>query len=134
MTMNSPALHSGFDPAEIRAAERSVVAMLEDPDVSKRAYAYTEDATFCRSGVPVVQGRQEMLNRTKTQLFDVLLEPHITEGHGNLACVYGRFSCLVGRTPASPGTSVALRFLIVWRKEADGVWRIAREFLNGEDS
>jgi ketosteroid isomerase-like protein len=73
--MNSAALHASFDVAEIRAAERSVVAMLEDPDVSKRAYAYTEDAAFCMSGVPVIQGRQEMLSRTKTQLFAVSLKP-----------------------------------------------------------
>jgi hypothetical protein len=65
--MNSAALHASFDVSEIRAAECSVVAMLEDPAVSKRAYAYTEDATFCMSGIPVIQGRQEMLSRREPQ-------------------------------------------------------------------
>ena len=27
----------------------------------------------------------------------------------------------------------AMRFLIVWRKEGDGVWRIAREFLDADE-
>jgi ketosteroid isomerase-like protein len=132
--MNSAALLASFDVAEIRAAERSVVAMLEDPDVSKRTYAYTEDATFCMSGVPVIQGRQEMLSRTKTQLFSVSLKPYATEGHGNLAYAYGLFSCFIGRTATSVGTPIDLRFLTVWRKEADGVWRIAKEFLNTDEA
>lgn len=131
---DSAASYGRFDEAEIRAAERSVVAFLEDADVSKRAYAYTEDATFCMSGAPVIQGRQEMLSRPNRQLFSVSLNPEATEGHGNLAYVYGHFSCFVGRTATSIGTPIDLRFLMVWRKEADGVWRIAKEFLNTDEA
>jgi ketosteroid isomerase-like protein len=131
---DSAVIYGSFDEAEIRAAERSVVALLEDPDVSKRAYAYTEDAIFCMSGVPVIQGRQEMLSRPNTQLFSVSLKPEATEGHGNLAYVYGHFSCFIGRTAGSAGTPIDRRFLMVWRKEADGIWRIAKEFLNPDEA
>jgi ketosteroid isomerase-like protein len=127
-------MYGSFDEAEIRAAERSMVALLEDPELSKRAYAYTEDAIFCMSGAPVIQGRQEMLSRPNTQMFSVSLKPEATEGHGNLAYVYGRFSCFIGRTASSAGTPVDLRFLMVWRKEADGIWRIAKEFLNPDEA
>ena len=122
-----------FDANEIRAAERRLLALLEDPDVNQRAYAYAEDATFCMASAPAVEGRQEMLRRAKTQLFSVSLQPLATEGHGNLAYVYGRFSCFVGRTAVSVGAPIHLRFLIVWRKESDGVWRIAKEFLNPDE-
>jgi ketosteroid isomerase-like protein len=119
-----------FDPEEIRAAERSLVALLEDPDVGKRVTAYAEDAIFVMSGAPAVHGRDEMTRRTKTQLFSVSLTPYSTEGHGRLACVYGLFTGVIGRTAYSEGQAVAMRFLILWRKESDGVWRIAKEFLN----
>ena len=119
-----------FDPEEIRAAERHLIALLEDPDVGRRVSAYTEDAIFVMSGAPAVHGRDEMNRRTKTQLFSVALTPYETEGQGRLACVYGFFTCVVGRTASSDGQPIAMRFLIVWRKESDGVWRIAKEFLN----
>jgi ketosteroid isomerase-like protein len=119
-----------FDPEEIRAAERNLLALLEDPDVSKRTAAYTEDAVFVMEGSPPVEGRAAMIRRTKTRLISCSLTPYSTEGNGRLACVYGRFRCVVVRGESSEGRSVVLRLLMVWRKEPDGVWRIAREFLN----
>jgi ketosteroid isomerase-like protein len=82
------------------------------------------------SGMPVIQSRQEMLSRQNKRLFSVSLEPEATEGNGNLAYVYGRFSCLIDRA----GTAIQSRFLMVWRKEADGVWRISKEFLNSDEA
>jgi len=35
---------------------------------------------------------------------------------------------------ANPGGLVQLVFLVVWRKESEGDWRIAREFLSAEAS
>jgi ketosteroid isomerase-like protein len=119
-----------FDPEEIRAAERNLVGLLEDSDVEKRVAAYAVDAIFVMSGAPTVQGRKEMSRRPKTRLFDVSLTPHSTEGYGPIACVYGDFACVVGRTTSSEGQPLTMRFLIAWRKEPDGVWRIFREFLN----
>lgn len=127
---DSAAFNARPDEAQIRAAERSFVALLEDPDVSKRASAYTEDAIVCMSGMPVIQSRQEMLSRQNKRLFSVSLEPEATEGSGNLAYVYGRFSCRIDRA----GTAIQSRFLMVWRKEADGVWRISKEFLNSDEA
>jgi ketosteroid isomerase-like protein len=123
-----------FDEAEILAALDAVVAALEDPDPTKRAYAYTKDAVFVMSDVAAVHGRAEMLRRLQTgaPLESVTVTPFKIEGSGNLASVYGRFSCLVGRSATSPGSTVAMRLLMVWRKESDGAWRIAHEFLNTE--
>jgi ketosteroid isomerase-like protein len=127
-------MEPNFDKEEIRAAERHLVTLLEDPDVSKRVAAYTDDAIFAMSGAPAVHGRDEMMRRPKRRLFSVSLSPMETEGHGRLACVYGRFAAVVDRTDSSDGRPIAMRFLIVWRKEADGVWRIAKEFLNTEET
>ena len=120
----------GFDAAGIRAAERVLARALEDPDTSRRASSYTEDAVFLFPGAPAVHGREELLRRPTVPLNDVVITPLETEGLGNLACVYGLFSCVVGRTAYSFGSTVVMRFLMVWRRESDGVWRIARESLS----
>ena len=48
------------------------------------------------------------------------------EGSGNLAYSYGTATWTSGRPPDA--TSVThVRQILVWRREADGVWRIAME-------
>ncbi len=123
-----------FDEAEIAAALQALVGVLEDPDPRKRAYAYTEDATFVMPGMPPVQGREEMLRRLEngTILRSVRITPYDIEGRQDLAYAYGLFTCVVDPAEGRPGGRVAMRFLMVLRREPDGVWRIAREFLSAE--
>ena len=129
--MTTSTAQPGFHEAEIRETLHSLVGILEDADFSKRAYAYTEDATFVMFGAAPVHGREEMLRRleTGTVLSSIKITPHTIEGDGRLAYVYGDFACMAGRTHTSPGTPTSLYFLMVLRKEADGAWRIAREIL-----
>ncbi len=123
-----------FDPNEIRSSERQLIALLEDPDTGKRVMHYTEDAVFMMPGGPPIEGREQMRRQTKTRLHSVSLIPLTTEGNERFASVYARFSCVVGKSETSEGQFVALRILMVWRKEDDGVWRISREFLIPEVS
>jgi ketosteroid isomerase-like protein len=58
-----------------------------------------------------------------TLLRSVTLTPSTIEVRDDLAYACGRFSCVQEDSP------VTLRFLMVLRKEPDGAWRIAREFL-----
>ena len=51
------------------------------------------------------------------------LTPSAIEARDDLAYAYGLFSCIQNDTP------VTLRFLMVLRKQTDGAWRVAREFL-----
>jgi ketosteroid isomerase-like protein len=115
-------------------ALQSLVNILEDPDPRKRADAYTQDATFVMPGAPPVHGRAEMLQRLETGvvLRSVTITPHSIESRGDLAYADGLFTCLTDPTEESPGGPVRLLFLIVWRKESDGVWRIARESLSAD--
>src|SRR6478672_6183661 len=121
--MTSSTAPPGFNAAEIHDALKSLVAILEDADPTKRAYAYTEDTTFVMPGAPVIHGRNEMLSRLKTGtlLSSVRIVPHSIEGEGGLAYAYGNLSCLAGRTTTELGRPVSLHFLMVWRKELDGV-------------
>ena len=122
-----------FDEAEIRAAERALVQALQAPDPTTWVYAYTEDAVFVAPGAPAVQGRAALLQMAKAMkpLSSVSLQPIRTEGSANLATVYGHASWVSGKPPDA-GSVSRVRLIIVWRKEADGQWRIAQELLNAE--
>jgi ketosteroid isomerase-like protein len=56
-----------------------------------------------------------------------------TEGSGNLATVFGHASWVSGGSSAA-GPVTRVRFIIVWRKGADGQWRVALELLNADPS
>jgi uncharacterized protein (TIGR02246 family) len=120
-----------FNEAEIRAAERALEKALESPDPTAWVYSYTEDAVFLYPGAPAVQGRAQLLAMAKGMkpLSAVSITAVRTEGSGNLATVYAHGSWTNGRPPQA-GSVSRYRAVIVWRKEADGQWRVAQEMLN----
>lgn len=124
-------MQTTFDETEIRTAERALEAALESLDPTAWVYAYTEDAMFVGPGAPAVQGREALLQMAKAMkpLSSVSIKALRTEGNGNLAYVYGEASWVNGRSP-NEGSTTNLRLVIVWRKEADGQWRVAQEILN----
>ena len=122
-----------FNEAEIRTAERALERALESPDPTAWVYAYTEDAVFVAPGAPAVEGRAALLQmaRAMQPLSSVSIKALRTEGSGNLAYVYGQASWVSGpSSDAAPVTNV--RLIIVWRKEADGRWRVAQELLHAD--
>ena len=121
----------GFNEGEIRAAERALEAALQSADPTAWVYLYTEDAVFVAPGAPAVQGRAALLQmaRAMKPLSSVSIQPIRTEGSGALATVYGHGSWVSGRPPQA-GSVAKVRLIIVWRKEADGQWRVAQELLH----
>ena len=57
--------------------------------------------------------------------------PGLAAYAGNVACVYCRGSWVNGRPP-NGGSESKVRVMIVWRKEADGQWRVAQELMNAD--
>lgn len=122
-----------FNEAEIRAAERALEQALQSPDPTAWVYSYTEDAVFVAPGAPAVQGRAALLRmaRAMAPLSSVSIQPVRTEGSGGLATVYAHASWVSGRPPEA-GSAEKVRGIMVWRKEADGQWRVAQELLNAD--
>ena len=122
-----------FNEAEIRAAERALEQALQSSDPTAWVYSYTEDAVFVAPGAPAVQGRAALLQMAKAMkpLSSVSIQAVRTEGSGSLATVYAHASWVSGRPPEA-GAVAKVRGIIVWRKEADGQWRIAQELLNAD--
>jgi ketosteroid isomerase-like protein len=116
---------ASVDEMEVAAALQAFVVLLEDDDPRKRADIYTEDATFVMPGTALIQGRAEMLRRLEngTVLRPVTLTPSTIEARDDLAYACGLFTCIQN------DSLVTLRFLMVLRKQNDGTWRVACEFL-----
>jgi uncharacterized protein (TIGR02246 family) len=119
-----------FDESEIREAVARLEASLQADDPTAWVYDYTEDAVFDGGGEHAVEGRAALLAmaRAMRPMSSVSIQPLRTEGRGELAAVWFRGSWLSWPEGSDP-TTVAVRGLLVWCKEADGVWRVAMEHL-----
>ena len=85
-------------------------------------------AVFDGGGEHAVVGRESLLAMASSMrpLGTVSIRPLRTEGRGDLAVVWAEASWVSGPAESEP-TTVAVRGMILWRKEHDGVWRVAME-------
>jgi ketosteroid isomerase-like protein len=118
-----------FDESQLRDAERRLAAALEADDPTAWVFDYTEDAVFDGGGEHAAVGRDSLLAmaRSMRPLRSVSPRPLRTEGRGDLAAVWTEGSWVSG--PEDQPTTVEVRGMLVWRKEPDGVWRVAMEHL-----
>ena len=121
---------SSFDAAAIRAAEKALAEAFEDPDPTAWVNSYTDDALFAGPGLPTIEGRAALLAAAQqTTISSMQIVADSTIGAGDFAATVGRASWVSGPRDSGAPTR-RRRFLMVWRKETDGRWRIARELLN----
>jgi ketosteroid isomerase-like protein len=119
-----------FDESEIRAAERRLEMSLEAVDPTAWVFDYTSDAVFDGGGEHAVVGRDSLLAMASSMhpLTQVSIRPLRTEGRDGLATVWVEGSWVSGSAEGAP-TNVAVRGIILWRRETDGVWRVAMEHI-----
>jgi uncharacterized protein (TIGR02246 family) len=124
-------LLASTDLAALRAAEQALTESFEAADPTAWVDFYADDASFVAPGGPAVEGREALLElaRQMTPLSSARIVAQTTDGGGDLAAVLGHASWVVGPKGSGDATT-RVRFLIVWRREADGRWRILRELLN----
>ena len=121
---------SPTDIAAIRAAEKALAAAFEEPDPTAWVDAYTHDAIFAGPGLPTIEGRAAFLAAAAhTTISSMQIDAESTLGADDFAASFGRATWVNG-TRDSGGPTIRRRFLMAWRKEPDGRWRIAREMLN----
>ena len=80
--------------------------------------------------MPALEGRNAFLDAAphiSISAMEILADS--TLGSGDFAATLGRASWMSGPS-GSDAQRVRRRFLMVWRREPDGRWRIAREMLN----
>jgi len=120
---------SPSDVAAIRAAEEALAKAFEDPDPTAWVDFYTEDAVFAGPGAPTIEGRAALLDAAReTVISSLQIVAKSTIGADDFAATFGRASWVSG-PKGSDSPEQRRRLLMVWRKEPDGRWRIARELL-----
>ncbi|MGZ8694373.1 MAG: YybH family protein [Gaiellaceae bacterium] len=120
------------DTDDIRAAERLLAESFEGPDPAAWVNSYTEDAIFAGPGVPAIEGRAALLAvAPQITISSMQIVADSTIGAGDFAATTGRATWVSG-PQGSEAPVIRRRFLMVWRKDADGQWRIARELLSEE--
>ena len=121
---------SSSDVAAIRDAEKALAEAFEASDPTAWVDYYTEDAIFVGPGMPAIEGRDALLSVAPSVVISSMeIVADSTLGVGDFAATHGRGSWVSG-PKGSDAPQVRRRFLMVWRRDADGRWRIARELLN----
>ena len=81
-------------------------------------------------GAPAIEGRSAFLDAVpEISISSMEIVADSTLGAGDFAATLGRATWASG-PKGSDAPIVRRRFLMVWRREPDGRWRIAREMLN----
>ena len=120
------------DIVAIRAAEEALAASFESGDPTAWVDSYTDDAIFAGPGVPTIEGRAAFLEAARHVVISSMeIAAESTLGAGDFAASFGRATWVNG-PKGSDGPVVRRRLLMVWRRESDGRWRIARELLNDD--
>jgi uncharacterized protein (TIGR02246 family) len=118
------------DEAAIEAAMKGYVADIRSNDAAKIASWWTEDAIYIDRNEPTVHGRaglEDMLKGILGQMSvtDASVEKDDLAVSGDLAYVIGRY-----REVLQPQTGAVVdnrgRFVFIWKRQADGSWKIAR--------
>ena len=118
------------DLAAIRGAEKALADAFEAADPTAWVDFYTADATFAGPGMPTIEGRDALLAAAPSVVISSMeIATDSTIGAGDFAATQGRANWVRG-PKGSDGPRVRRRFLMVWRRDADGHWRIAHELLN----
>lgn len=77
-------------------------------------------------GLPCVGMKALLAREGVLPIHDAVIRPESIVGEGGLASVFGHVSCAID-DPEAGWIDVACHFMLVLRKESDGVWRVARE-------
>ena len=121
---------STSDISAIREAEKALAEAFESSDLTAWVESYTDDAVFVGPGLPAIEGRSAFLDAApQISISSMEIVADSTLGAGDFAATLGRATWVSG-PKGSDAPIVRRRFLMVWRREPDGRWRIAREMLN----
>jgi len=118
------------DEAAVAAAMDSYVAAVRSSDAKKIVAWWTDDAIFINKNQPTVVGRPTMEAQltgalSTMRIAKVTLDRVDLSVSGDLAYVIGTFDEVIQPATGNPVSSTG-RVVYLWRRQADGSWKIAR--------
>ena len=124
-----------MDTAAVRATLRrtsdSIGAAFRRGDAAAVAAAYTEDAVLLMPGAEPLRGRAQ-IQAALTGILDGMRvveaaqEPVEVRVWGDEAYEWGN-SRYVFASPGQPQVRDAGKYLVIWRRQPDGAWRVHRD-------
>ena len=117
----------------IEAGDQALADAINSKDAAATALNYTEDGAVLPPGAPRQDGRAAVQAfwqaAIDSGLADVVVSSHEVEEFGDVATAVGT---LTGTVPDGDGgrTALAGKFIVLWRKDADGTWRLHRDIWN----
>jgi uncharacterized protein (TIGR02246 family) len=128
------------DPATVRQAieaanARQIDAILKG-DVEGAAANYAEDAIFMNPGAPAAQGKAALVALfdgmiQATTFSDVRMQTNDVVVGGDLAVENGSYRWTLTPKGGKPMPDSG-KYMTVWRRQADGSWRIIRDINNSD--
>jgi uncharacterized protein (TIGR02246 family) len=128
----------GVDTAAVRATLRrtsdSIGAAFRRGDAAAVAAAYTEDAVLLMPGAEPLRSRAQIQAALTGMLggmrvVEAVQEPVEVRVWGDEAYEWGS-SRYVFALPGQPQVRDAGKYLIIWRRQPDGTWRVHRDASN----
>jgi len=131
-----PADLSDSDRAAIQAVADEAVAIMnaETPDLDAYTLTYyAPDAVALPPNAPVVTGRAAIASFLKTlpPITDFQFDLVHMEGTADMAWVQGTYSMTLTPEGSSPMNDTG-KYLEIWKKQADGSWKVARDIFNSD--
>ncbi len=119
--------------AVIEKGGEAWMAAFNAGDAAGVAALYSETAMLLPPDATQIQGRQAVQDTFQAWiddgLKDIVFETVEVEASGDLAYEVGLYSVKVPAENDQMTTATGI-FLVVWKKEADGVWRLYRDTWN----
>ena len=121
------------DLTAIRTASADFQKAVRDTAWSTWANFFTNDAQLGPPNGPAVSGHDALVAWAGTipPNRDFTLRQVDVDGRGDLAYVYGKYSWVV-MIPGQPQGPDSGKYIEVWRKQADGNWKIIRDVFNSD--
>ena len=132
-------------PSDSRAADEAAIRQADDASLKAIAAKqldatvsfYDEGASLFIPNAPIATGREE-IRKAWTQMFAVpgfILSPKTTKVEvarsGDLAYAQGSYEFSANDPQGAP-LSDRGKFVVVWKKQADGAWKVVADIWNSD--
>jgi uncharacterized protein (TIGR02246 family) len=129
-----PAANAPEDIAAVNTARGAFATAYAAADAAAIGKLYTTDATSEPNGQPTLKGRDAIVASLAAMFQQVTVKAELkaesTVTLSGVAIDRGRYSVTVTPKTGGTGTTSEGRYLVVYVKEADGVWRVSHDIDN----
>lgn len=122
------------DETAIREAFATALKAAAAGDAAAWAAVYAEDAVLLPPHGASVQGREAIRTwiAALPPLSDVRADVADLEGRGDLAYARGSYSMKIAVPGAPAPVDEKGKYLEIWRKQADGSWKLEKDMFNSD--